>query len=274
MALHRGIDYRFARTRRLAPGGDGALLECRGCGLSITKTDEAPATAAGAPRRRGRPPNSRVNRQGNLTRTKILKTAEHMFGERGYDGVSLREITTAAGVDLALINYHFQTKDNLFAQVLARRSDIVARDRFSRLETARAQAGGLTLEAALQAFFDPIFERLATPSKGWRAYGRLIAQVTIERRHAAIVTQEHDPTARTFIAALGEVMPRVPPNTLVHGYLLMIGAMIQYLAQTDRLAHLSDDRLSAGDFVTAERMLSEFVVGGLRQLEARAAQGD
>ena len=227
---------------------------------------------ADAPRRRGRPPKPRANRQGNLTRTKILKTAEHMFGERGYDGVSLREITTAAGVDLALINYHFETKENLFAQVLARRSDIVARDRFSRLAAARAMGEPLTLDAILAAFFDPIFERLATPSKGWRAYGRLIAQVTIEQRHAQIVTHEHDPTARTFIAALGEVLPRVPQDTLIHGYLLMIGAMIQYLAQTDRLGRLSDQRQSASDFPTAERMLTHFVLGGLRELETRATQ--
>jgi AcrR family transcriptional regulator len=233
----------------------------------------APVAVGDAPRRRGRPPNARANRQGSLTRTKILKAAEPLFGERGYDGVSLREITAAAGVDLALINYHFETKENLFAQVLARRSNIVARDRFARLEAARAQSGPLTLEGVLAAFFDPIFERLARSSRGWRAYGRLIAQVTIEQRHAAIVTQEHDPTARAFIAALREVLPSAPDDTLIHGYLLMIGAMIQYLAQTDRLARLSDQRLPTDDFATAKEMLTHFVRGGLRQLEARSPRG-
>ncbi|HET6971522.1 MAG TPA: TetR/AcrR family transcriptional regulator [Phenylobacterium sp.] len=241
--------------------------------MSISKTDEADAAVLDVPRRRGRPPNPRGNRQGTLTRTKILKAAERLFGERGYDGVSLREITAAAGVDLALINYHFQTKENLFAQVLARRSTIVARDRFSRLDAARAEGRALTLDAILAAFFDPIFERLARPSRGWRAYGRLIAQVTIEQRHVAIVTQEHDPTARTFIAALGEVLPTLSKDTLIHGYLLMIGAMIQYLAQTDRLVRLSDQRLPADDFATAEQMLTDFVRGGLRELEAGSRRG-
>ena len=44
-------------------------------------------------------------------RQRLLDTAEALFAERGFFGVSVRDITEAAGVRNASINYHFETKD-------------------------------------------------------------------------------------------------------------------------------------------------------------------
>ncbi len=54
--------------------------------------------------------DAKRNRQGIRTRVKLLKAAESLFGERGFHAVSMRDITSAAGVDLALANYHFGSK--------------------------------------------------------------------------------------------------------------------------------------------------------------------
>ena len=56
------------------------------------------------------------------TKTRILDAAEELFAARGYHGVSLRDITHAAGVEVALANYHFGPKEELFRQVVTRRS--------------------------------------------------------------------------------------------------------------------------------------------------------
>ncbi len=59
---------------------------------------------------------------GKQTRMKILRTAEKIFSAKGYDGASIQEISDAAGVNKALIYYHFKNKqdiiDSLFAQTL------------------------------------------------------------------------------------------------------------------------------------------------------------
>src|ERR1700693_6211993 len=44
------------------------------------------------------------------TRDRILKTAERMFAERGFNGVSVRELAGAASVNIASIGYHFSKK--------------------------------------------------------------------------------------------------------------------------------------------------------------------
>src|SRR5665213_2308128 len=87
------------------------------------------------------PNNGRGVRRGDSTKLLILNAAERCFAEDGFDGVSLRAITEAAGVDLALVNYHFGSKENLLREVIGRRAKIVHDDRVLALEEARHQAG-------------------------------------------------------------------------------------------------------------------------------------
>ncbi|GGM43456.1 TetR family transcriptional regulator [Dactylosporangium sucinum] len=54
-------------------------------------------------------------RPGNQdTRMAILAAARAAFAERGYDGASIRQIATSAGVDPALVHHYFGAKDKLF----------------------------------------------------------------------------------------------------------------------------------------------------------------
>jgi AcrR family transcriptional regulator len=48
------------------------------------------------------------------TRGAVLTAARQAFAENGYDGVSIRQIATSAGVDPALIHHYFGTKEQLF----------------------------------------------------------------------------------------------------------------------------------------------------------------
>lgn len=52
------------------------------------------------------------------TRGTILGAAREVFAERGYDGASIRQVATEAGVDPALIHHYFGTKEQLFLAVV------------------------------------------------------------------------------------------------------------------------------------------------------------
>lgn len=52
------------------------------------------------------------------TKEKILQAARELFSTKGFEGASVREIATMAGVNIAGVNYHFSTKENLFWQVM------------------------------------------------------------------------------------------------------------------------------------------------------------
>lgn len=55
----------------------------------------------------------------STTREAILAAARETFSARGYEGTKLRDVAAAAGVDVALLHYHFKSKDGLFEAAAA-----------------------------------------------------------------------------------------------------------------------------------------------------------
>jgi AcrR family transcriptional regulator len=59
-----------------------------------------------------------MTRPSDITRERILKAAERLFADRGYEETSVRAIVAKARVNQAAINYHFGGKDGLYREVL------------------------------------------------------------------------------------------------------------------------------------------------------------
>src|SRR5258707_8895507 len=89
------------------------------------------------------------------TKDRILDAAEKLFGTNGFEATSLRDITTYAQVNLAAVNYHFQSKDSLIEAVIARRIEPVNRKRLERLD---AIGENPSVEQILTAYLGPLFE--------------------------------------------------------------------------------------------------------------------
>src|SRR5712691_4179518 len=79
------------------------------------------------------------------TKTRILDAAEQLFMEHGFEATSLRSLTTAAGVNLAAVNYHFGSKEELFQAVLTRRLDPMNQERVELLDALERDARGKAL---------------------------------------------------------------------------------------------------------------------------------
>ena len=79
------------------------------------------------------------------TRDRILATAERLFAEYGYDGVSMRQIGAEADAQIALIAYHFGTKEKLYRAVFEHRITPLSARRREALARARAAASSACL---------------------------------------------------------------------------------------------------------------------------------
>jgi len=64
-------------------------------------------------------PRTREKRDPEATRQALLAAGASLFGERGYDAVPIEDVATRAGVNKALISYHFGGKRGLYAEILA-----------------------------------------------------------------------------------------------------------------------------------------------------------
>ena len=70
------------------------------------------------------------------TKDRILSAAEELFAQHGFSGTSLRQVTGRADVNIAAVNYHFGSKENLVNEVFRRRMDEMSDHRLDALKAA------------------------------------------------------------------------------------------------------------------------------------------
>ena len=61
-------------------------------------------------------------------RERILKAADRVFGEVGFDGATVRKIADLSKTNKALIHYHFTSKEGLFESVLDKYFEELSKD--------------------------------------------------------------------------------------------------------------------------------------------------
>jgi AcrR family transcriptional regulator len=203
---------------------------------------------------------------------RILDAAEQLFAQRGFYGVSLRDITEAAGVDVALVGYHFGGKRELFTAVFERRSEVLNRERLELLEAVRraARPGAPALEAIIGAFTEPLLERSARGGPGWKSYFALVAHVNHSPEFGPQMMARHfDPVVERFVSVMRQALPRCPAREIYWGYQFLAGALTLTFAGTGRIDQLSGGLCRAGDLDGVHERLAPFVAAGLRALCAR-----
>ena len=118
-------------------------------------------------------------RRPPVTKDRILDAAESLFMEHGFEATSLRAITAAAGVNLASVNYHFGSKEELFQAVLTRRLDPMNQERARSPDAARARsrtARRCACERILSAMFVPALKLARDPERGGKNFLRLLGR--------------------------------------------------------------------------------------------------
>ena len=206
------------------------------------------------------------------TKDKLMDAAEKLFARRGFHGTSLRDITGEAGVDLALVNYHFGGKKQLLSAVLERRGKVLNEERLQRLTQARLAAAPQppSTEAVVGAFLDPILERLAHAGAGWHSWFALLAYVNNSPEWGRrLMGGTFDITVREFIRAVMQSLPDAAPEDIFWGYNFLTGALTLSLAETGRLDVLSDGLCRSDDVAALKARLGPYVSAGLRALAQR-----
>lgn len=186
---------------------------------------------------RTKPPNKRSGVAPSLppgdlrlqTRVAVLDAAERLFAERGVDGVSVRDIITAAGANLGAVNYHFGSKNQLVMEVFARRLAPLNQARVARLDALEKAAGKhpVALSQIIEAFADP---NLASAG-AWQGHGetvmlllgRCFAEPNPELK--AWVEQQFAEVARRYDDAILRTLPALTRRDIFWGMNFFVGAL-------------------------------------------------
>lgn len=191
------------------------------------------------------------------TRERILDAAEQVFAKRGFDGASIRDIASQAGVQGALVHHHSGSKENLFFKVVSRRAEELARLRLEALEEQRAM-GELDLRGIISAFIMPFLELTTHGDPHWRAYGLLIAHVSADERWRWISKACFDPTAKVYLGEISKALPQVSQQQVGAGFVFMVSSLLSICASKWRINDLSQ---APSDDDLAEILL-EFCASG------------
>ncbi len=203
---------------------------------------------------------------------RILDAAEKLFALHGFYGVSVRDITDAAAVDVALVSYHFGGKRELFAALFQRRAELLNAQRMSRLEEVRLAAlpGVPTLESIIDAFIQPMLEVSARGGPGWKNYFALVAQVNNSAEWGPmLISQYFDPLVEKFIAVLRMALPQCPAREVYWSYQFLTGALTLSFAETGRIDKLSGGLCKSSDLEGVHQRLVPYVAAGFRALCAQ-----
>ncbi len=182
-----------------------------------------------------RPPAS----DADTTRERILVRAEELFARQGYAGTSVREITGAAGCNLAAVNYHFGSKLGLYREVFARRLATLREQRIASIRrTMASEHGSVTIEDVLEAFADAFLEPLLDRSHGRRLVvllGRELLDPQLEPEVFAAEMQV--PVRKALSDALMTVDPALDRRRLA----LSIESFVAQLVHVVHLKRFTDD---------------------------------
>ena len=150
------------------------------------------------------------------TRERLLQAAEWLFIERGYEAMSLRQITRRADANLAAVNYHFGSKELLVHEMLAKRLDRLNRERLQLLACCeRQEEQPLEAAAVLSVLFVPAL-RLSRPPAGDPVFMRLLGRIYSDPSPFIrdYLQQHYRPIYERFFEAFSRALPEWPRNEL------------------------------------------------------------
>jgi AcrR family transcriptional regulator len=197
------------------------------------------------------------------TKDRILDAAERLFARDGIEAASLRGITTEAGVNLAAVNYHFQSKDALIRAVIARRVVPVNERRLALLDECERAAGNgpLPIEGVLDAFVRPVMEIKMSRA---REFTPLMGRMYTEPEFAERIYKDHmEPVASRFIAAYQRALPDVDRVELLWRMHFSMGALSHTMAASHVLRLFSNGQCDPSDIEGTLQRLKAFMIAGL-----------
>jgi len=198
------------------------------------------------------------------TKDRILNAAERLFARDGFEATSLRAITTDASVNLAAVNYHFQSKEALVQAVIGRRMGPVTAQRLTLLDAYEAEAAGapVPLEKIIDAFLRPVLEIVGSHA---REFAPLVGRLYTEPGDFSerVFKDQFQALAHRFIPAFQRALPGLPLPELYWRLHFSIGAMAHTMGASTMLRVFSRGLCDQSDTQGTLARMKTFVLAGL-----------
>lgn len=215
---------------------------------------------------------SSSNEQESDTRQRLIEAAARMFVEQGFGSAKVRDIVARAGANIAAVNYHFGSKEGLYAAVIQYHSAQAMQEFSQHAGDDRGRAP----EACLRDYVRTFLQRLLTETPQF-TMSKLIAREMVEPTAAfgLIIDKFVWPQYHALHAIVRSVAGKILSEELVRRCCLsIVGQCLYYQFARQVVARLDPEfRYGPADVERLAEHIVAFSLGGVHQ-SAQALTGD
>jgi AcrR family transcriptional regulator len=202
-----------------------------------------------------------MTRPSEITRERILKAAERLFAERGYEATSIRAIVGKARVNQAAINYHFAGKEGLYREVLHAAFRALTEDQLAHAEDAKAMSREQALSEFIRRQLRPLTARDEF-SRHMQIFNWEAVRPTAAFRK--LLREETAPFMGVAVDLVRRFMPAADQRTLLIAAIWLIGQCSTFVRNREQLAELPA-ALALEEAAVEEltQLVSDWAIAGL-----------
>ena len=168
---------------------------------------------------------------------KLLSSAESLVALRGFDAVSVRDVTQKAKANVAAINYHFGSRKGMMDLLMLLRMSPIHEEQLSNLNLLEKKRGSkaVPVEELLEAWLKPMFlggkEAKKTEDVALRSVARIL-QVSVAELPEALSLSGAELWKR-YLKAFGKTLKDFPAQEIAWRLHLINGSAVQSLIGTE-----------------------------------------
>jgi AcrR family transcriptional regulator len=198
-------------------------------------------------------------------RERILHSAEELFAEGGFNGVSMRDIAANARVGLGQLTYYFESKRDIYLTVFLNSGFRITSERKRRLVEAREKYGRkpIPVKVLISGFVAPYLDYARADGA---TYVRLYSRLHTEPADLAqdVRSRVYDETTLDYADAFREALPNIPAEVLYWRLTFMMGAYNFAFIRSGRLEVMSRGEMTSDDLDSVLKQVLPFIEAGLR----------
>ncbi|NEZ63121.1 TetR/AcrR family transcriptional regulator [Leptolyngbyaceae cyanobacterium CCMR0082] len=162
------------------------------------------------------------------TKEQLLNVAEQLIAERGYAGTTVRAIANQANANLAAVNYHFGSKEELFRAIFSRIAKPIVVEQLAILNGLQKKETLPSIEEILTAFLKPCFQKIVQNESFRTVRAQFMGRCWSEPEPLqSIASGEFMESRLAFLKILQQIIPDCSQRELNWKLDLVIATMIR-----------------------------------------------
>lgn len=198
------------------------------------------------------------------TKEALIEASVVLFAEKGFDVVSVRDITGAAGANVASVKYHFGSRENLIDAVVARLVTPVNEERIRRIDQLENSGAAISVRSLIEALFKPLLSQIKESPVSEQLFCKLMGRVVGERPYEfpAVIMDQFREIAERFIPGFMKAVPGLSREDALWKIHFSFGVLSSTLMHGDLLKQISESAIGDENLETTFTRIIDYCEGG------------